>query len=83
MKLDRATKPSQIKSLNKSLIKLHNQILAMTSKLISFSVQVNTAATALSPPNPTLASKAFSNLLTVQTLSVQAGLGVTPATPTQ
>jgi hypothetical protein len=83
VKLDNATKPSQIKQLNKSLTKLHNQILAMTSKLISFSTQVYTGATHLTPPNPTLKTKALDNLLTVQTLSVRAGLGVLPATPMQ
>lgn len=81
MKLDRATKPSQIKSLNKSLLKLHNEILKMTTKLQAFSIQVYTGATHLSPPKPPLASKALSNLKAVQTLSVRAGLGVAPATP--
>jgi hypothetical protein len=71
------------KQLEKTLTKLHNQILKMTTTLISFSTQVNTGANALSPPNPALASKALSNLLTVQTLSVRAGLGVQPATPSQ
>jgi hypothetical protein len=83
VKLENATRQSQINSLNRSLLKLHNQILAMTSRLISFSTQVNTAATVLSPPNPSLSSRAFSNLLTVQTLSLRSGLGVQPATPTQ
>jgi len=82
-KLETATKKSEINQLNKALLKLHNQILSMTTKLISFSTQVNTGAVALSPPNPALVSKAFGNLLTVQTLSVRAGLGINPATPSQ
>jgi hypothetical protein len=83
MKLESATRPSQIKSLNNSLVKLHNQILSMTTKLQAFSVQVYTGATHLTPPSPTLKTKAFNNLLTVQTLSVRAGLGINPATPMQ
>jgi hypothetical protein len=83
VKLETATRPSQINSLNKSLVKLHNQILAMTTKLQAFSVQVYTGATHLTPPNPTLKTKAFNNLLTVQGLSVRAGLGINPATPMQ
>jgi hypothetical protein len=83
VKLDNATKPSQIKSLKKSLTKLHNQILGMTTNLQAFSIQVYTGAAHLSPPNPTLKSKAFSNILTVQTLSVRTGLGIAPATPAQ
>jgi hypothetical protein len=82
VKLENATKPSQIRSLNKSLIKLHNQILSMTTKLQAFSVQVYTGATHLTPPNSTLKTKAFDNLLSVQTLSARAGLGIAPATPT-
>jgi hypothetical protein len=82
MKLDAATKPSQIRSLSKSLQKLHNQIIAMTTKLQASSTSVYTGATHLSPPQPNLVSKAFSNILTVQQLSVRAGLGIAPATPT-
>ncbi len=82
-KLDAAKKASQIKQLEKALLKLHNQILSMTTKLQAFSVQVYTGAAVLSPPNPALVSKALGNLLTVQNLSVQAGLGIVPATPSQ
>lgn len=81
-KLDVATNPRQIRQLSKSLSKLHNQILAMTTKLQALSVQVFTNARNV-PSNPTLEHKALANLLVVQTLSVRAGLGIAPATPTQ
>jgi hypothetical protein len=82
-KLQATTNPKKEKQLEKSLSKLHNQILKMTTKLQAESQQVYTAASVLQPPNPALKSSAFSNLLLVQMLSVRAGLGVVPATPTQ
>jgi hypothetical protein len=82
-KFEATKNPKLEKQLEKSLTKLHNQILGMTTKLQAESVQVYTGARILSPPNPSLKSSAFANLLMVQLLSVRAGLGVVPATPTQ
>jgi hypothetical protein len=81
-KFESTTNPKVEKMLEKSLTKLHNQILGMTTKLISEAMQVYTAASILSPPQPTLKSAALSNLLATQMLSVRAGLGIAPATPT-
>jgi hypothetical protein len=83
VKLENATKQSQINQLNKTLLQLHKQILSMTTKLASFSTQVYTGASVLTPPNPALLSQALTNLKTVQVLSLRAGLGIQPATPTQ
>jgi hypothetical protein len=80
-KLDAATKKSEIKSLTRTLNKLHTQVLNMTTGLQVLSTQVYNDAKGLNPPNPTAVSAAFHNILTVQTLSVRAGLGIAPATP--
>jgi hypothetical protein len=82
-KLDAATRRSQINSLTKSLNKLHTQILHGTTQLQVFSTQVFTDAKALSPANPGLVNQAFGGILSVQMLSVRAGLGIAPATPGQ
>jgi hypothetical protein len=82
-KLEATTNPRKVKQLQNTLLKLHNQILAMTTKLQAEAVQVNTAASALSPPNPALKSQALAELLMVQKLSLRAGLGLAPATPSQ
>jgi hypothetical protein len=80
-KLDAATRRSQINSLTRSLDKLHTQILHNTTFLQVFSTQVFTDAEALSPPDPALVSQAFAGILSVQTQSVRASLGIAPATP--
>ena len=81
--LEAATSSRQISKLAKSLTKLNREILAMTANLQLLSIQTVTLADALAPSNPGLVSTAVANLLTVQTISVQAGLGVSPATPSQ
>ena len=80
-KLNAATNGRQIKQLSKALSTLHRQILSGTTRLQVLSGQVYTDALNV-PSNPELASKALANLLLVQTLSVRAGLGINPATPT-
>jgi len=82
-KLDAATRRSQVNSLTKSLNKLHSQILHSTTQLQVFSTQVFTDAKGLSPANPGLVNQAFAGILSVQTLSLRAGLGIAPATPGQ
>jgi hypothetical protein len=82
LKLNAATNQRKINQLNKTLSKLHSQILTMTTRLQVLSGQVFTDASHLEPPNPTLQSHALANLLTTQNLSVRAGLGIAPATPT-
>ena len=82
-KLQNTSNPQKEKQLEKSLTSLGKQITSMTHKLQSLATQTYAAASVLSPPDPPLKSMAFSNLLTVQLLSVRAGLGVAPATPSQ
>jgi hypothetical protein len=82
-KLEAATRRSQINSLAKSLNKLHSQIVHSTTELQIMSTQVLTDAKGLNPSNPTLVSQAVAGILSVQTLSLRAGLGVAPATPSQ
>jgi hypothetical protein len=82
-KLDAATRRSQINSLTKSLNKLHSQILHSTTELQVTSTQVLTDANAVSPSDPALVSQAVAGILSVQNLSVHAGLGIAPATPHQ
>jgi hypothetical protein len=83
LKLNNATSQRQINQLNKTLTRLNTQVVRMTAELTLFSKQAYTYATELSPPNSSLVSEALGSLLTVQALSVEAGLGVAPATPTQ
>jgi hypothetical protein len=82
-KLESTTNPRKEAQLEKSLTKLHNQILSMTTKLILEATQGYNAAIAVSPPSPPLKSAALANLVAVQMLSVRAHLGIMPATPTQ
>jgi hypothetical protein len=82
-KLNAATNPRQIRKLENMLSRLHGQILSMTTRLITLSGQVYTNAISLIPSNPTLVSKALSNLVVVQHLSLRDGLGIQPATPTK
>jgi hypothetical protein len=82
-KLEATTNPRVERMLEKSLTKLHNMILSMTAKLQLEATQVYTGASVLSPPNPQLKSEALTNLLATQQLSIRAGLGIAPATPTQ
>jgi hypothetical protein len=83
LKLNAATSARQIKQLEKTLTRLNRQIVAMTLNLQVFSSQAFTTASSLTPSNPGLVSSSLANLLTVQSLSVQAGVGVGPATPSQ
>jgi hypothetical protein len=82
-KLESTTNPRVVNMLEKSLTKLHNQILSMTTKLQLEATQIYTAASVLSPPNPSLKSAALANLVVTQMLSVRAGLGIVPSTPKQ
>jgi len=83
-KLNSTTNPKKEKQLTQTLAKLHNQILKMTTKLQAEAQQVYSAASVLSPPNPSLKSTALSNLVLVQMLSKRAGFqGIVPATPPQ
>jgi hypothetical protein len=82
-RLDAATSSRQIKSLSTTISRLNRQLLRMTSELGLLSTQTYNSARALTPHNPALVSAALSNLLTVQTLSAQVGLGISPATPIQ
>jgi hypothetical protein len=82
-KLDATTNPRTIKQLTKTLSKLHNQILGMTTKLQAEAIQGFNGANVLSPPNPPLVSRALGDLVMVQQLSIRAGLGLAPATPSQ
>jgi predicted nucleic acid-binding Zn-ribbon protein len=83
LKLNAATSAKQIKQLEKTLTRLNHQIVAMTLELQALSGQAFTTASSLTPPNPALVSTSLGNLLTVQSLSTRAGLGVGPATPSQ
>jgi hypothetical protein len=82
-KLDAATSSRQIKQLGKMLSRLNHQILGRTAELQLLSIQTYNTAAKLSPSNSSLRSAALANLVTVQQLSAQVGLGFTPATPTQ
>jgi hypothetical protein len=82
-KLESTTNPTRERQLENMLLKLHNQILSMTTRLQAEATQIYTGASVLSPPNPPLKSAALANLLATQILSVRAGLGIVPATPTQ
>jgi hypothetical protein len=82
-KLNSATSSGQIKKLNKMLTRINSQILSLTTRLQVSSVQAYDTAFRLTPANPALVSTALANLLTVQQLSVQANLGLNPATPMQ
>jgi hypothetical protein len=82
-KLQNTTNRRVENQLEKSLTTLHRQILSMTTRLSAGAMQTYTAASILSPPDPPLKSSALSNLLVIQTLSVRAGLGISPATPNQ
>jgi hypothetical protein len=82
-KLDGATNQRQIKQLSKMATRFNNQVVSMTAALTLFSAQAYDYAVNLSPPNSGLVSQSLAALLTVQSLSVAAGLGVAPATPIQ
>jgi hypothetical protein len=71
------------KQLSKTLTKLSKQAFNMTSTLIGRSTQGYTLASSLSPPNPSLKSRAFADILAVQHLSVRDFRGIMPATPMQ
>jgi hypothetical protein len=83
LQLNSATSQAQINRLNKMLSKLNNQILALTTGLQVLSTQSYTYAKELTPANPSLVSQALASLKAVQALSVQSGLGIGPATPSQ
>jgi hypothetical protein len=83
VKLNAATSQRQINQLNKTLTHLNDEILVSTLQLTAYSTQAYNYAVELSPPNSSLVSEALGALLTVQTLSIQAGLGIAPATPSQ
>ncbi len=61
----------------------NDQIVDMTAKLVLLSTQAYNTAVNLSPSNSGLVSQALFNLLTVQNISAQVGLGIAPATPSQ
>jgi hypothetical protein len=82
-KLNSATNSRQIRQLGKTLSRLNQQILSLTTRLQVFSTQVYNTAHNLTPSNPSLVSSALANLLIVQQLSIQANLGINPATPMQ
>jgi hypothetical protein len=82
VKLNNATNQRQINQLNKMLTRLNTQIVRMTAELTLFSTQNYNYAVELSPPDSALVSQALAALRIVQALSVQAGLGIAPATPT-
>jgi hypothetical protein len=82
-KLDSATSSRQIKSLTATISRLNRQLLRMAAQLSLLATQTYNTARGLSPQDPALVSSALSNLLTVQMLSAQVGLGLTPATPSQ
>jgi hypothetical protein len=82
-RLEAATNPRQIRSLSATISRLNRKIVMMTAELILLSTQSYNTARGLTPHNPTLVSTALSNLLIVQSLSAQVGLGISPATPTQ
>jgi hypothetical protein len=71
------------KQLQKTLTKLSRQAFNMTSTLIGRSAQGYTIASTLSPPSPSLKSRAFADILAVQKLSVRDFRGIMPATPMQ
>src|SRR5262249_5513005 len=82
-RLDAATNPRQIRSLSATISRLNRRLIVMTADLGLLSTQTYNTARALSPQNPSLVGAAFSKLLIVQSLSVQVGLGISPATPMQ
>src|SRR4051794_10850039 len=82
-KLNSTSNSRQIKQLSKTLSKLNQQILSLTTRLQVFSTQVYNTARNLKPTNQALVSNALANLLAVQQLSVQANLGIAPASPMQ
>jgi hypothetical protein len=82
VKLNNATNQRQINQLNKMLTRLNNQIVSTTAELTLFSTQAYDYAVNLSPSDPALVSESLAALRIVQSLSVQAGLGIAPATPT-
>ena len=67
----------------KSLTRLNDQILNMTAKLVLLSTQTYNTAVSLTPSNSALISQAYANLVAVQNISLQTGLGIAPATPSQ
>jgi hypothetical protein len=84
LKLNAATRQSQINQLNKALTKLHSQVLSMTTKLQLLALQVVTDAKHLSPANSpanqALVNRALASVIAVQRLSLRACLGLNPAT---